>query len=144
MYRRNASELGTADERLHGEGSGDGAVDDLEALADFSVHRSVESVCLCPADRTDTSLLTLPLCPRGGAASKTHKTRHRQHDVIQLRGAVDVLPPTAQIEYCTTFYIYWTATNIIFREKNIIYVYFQIMDYYYTTTRKRVWCIHMS
>lgn len=74
-YRRNASELGMADERLHGEGCVDGSDDDLDALAGFSVHPSAESVCLCPADGTDSNLLTLLLCPREGAVSKNSQDR---------------------------------------------------------------------
>lgn len=75
---------------------------------------------------------------RRGGVKNTHKTGHRQHDVIQLRGAVDVLPPTVPLEHCTTFYIYWTA-----QENNIKHGYFQMMDYYYTATHKRVCCIHI-
>lgn len=62
-------------ECLHGASSGNGPDDKLDALADFSVHRSVDSVCLCPADGTDSSLLTLPLGPRGGAVSKNSQDR---------------------------------------------------------------------
>lgn len=106
MYRRNASELGTADKRLHGEGSGDRRDDDLDALAAFSVHRSVESVCLCPADGRDSSSSRSRWVLAEGRCQKTHKTRHCQHDVIQLRAAVGVLPPTAHTENCTT--VHWT------------------------------------
>lgn len=104
MYRRKASEPGMADERLHGEGSGQGPDGERDALAASPGHGSTGSVCLCSAHGSDSSLPTLALGPRGGAGpQKTHKTGHGQHDVIQLRGAVDVLPPTAQTEYCTTF-----------------------------------------
>lgn len=108
MYRRNASELGTADERLHGEGSGD----DLDVLTAFSVHRSVEIVCLCPADGRDSSSWRSRWVLAEGRFQRTHKTRHSQHDVIQLRADVGVLPPTAHTENCTTCDIYWTATNM--------------------------------
>lgn len=47
----------SSDGRLHGKDSGDGPYNDLDALADFSVHRNVESVCLCAANGTDSSRL---------------------------------------------------------------------------------------
>lgn len=97
-------------ECLHGASSGNGPDDKLDALADFSVHRSVDSVLFMSSRRNRQQPPDAPAgSSRRGGVKNTHKTGHRQHDVIQLRGAVDVLPPTVQLEHCTTFYIYWTA-----------------------------------
>lgn len=49
VYRQ----LFVTDGHLRGKDSGDGPDNDL----DLSVHRSGESVCLCPADGTDSSRL---------------------------------------------------------------------------------------
>lgn len=89
------------DGRLRGCDSGIGSDTDLDALTDLSVHRSLEFVCLCSANETDSSLPRRSRCPHGGAVSKnTHETHKGQHDVIQFPGAMDELPTTAQTEYC--------------------------------------------
>lgn len=55
-----------------------------------------------------------PACPHGGAVSKnTHETHKGQHDVIQFRGAMDVLPTTAQTEYCIGQYTMCINTQCV-------------------------------
>lgn len=118
------------DGRLGGCGSGEGSDTDLGPLTDLSVRRSVEFVCLCAANGTrQQPHATLPLSSRRGGVKNTHEIHNGQHDVIQFCGAMDVLPTTAQTEYCIRQF--YTIFDVFIYVEQIVHLCHQILCHLY-------------
>lgn len=101
-------------ECLHGASSGNGPDDKLDALP---VHQSVDFVCLCPADGTDSSLLTLPLAPRGGAVSKNSQDRAQAAWRHSASWSCGRTAPYSAVRALHHILYLLDSLNIIFRRK---------------------------